>query len=56
VGPEGEYIVEPLLWFVKGKHDGVWRDDGQVARLDVTKTYGEKPGCMVEIRTLEGTA
>lgn len=34
---------------------GVWRDDGQVARLDVTKTYGEKPGCMVEIRSLEVT-
>ncbi|MEI8259009.1 MAG: RusA family crossover junction endodeoxyribonuclease [Deltaproteobacteria bacterium] len=34
---------------------GLWRDDGQVARLDVAKTYGEKPGCMVEVRTLEAT-
>ena len=32
----------------------VWKDDAQVAQLDVTKCYGV-PGCDVEIRTLEVT-
>lgn len=35
---------------------GIWHDDGQVARLDVSKQYGDKPGCMVEVRSLEVTA
>jgi Holliday junction resolvase RusA-like endonuclease len=28
---------------------GMWKDDGQVAKLSVTKFYSADPGCLIEI-------
>lgn len=32
---------------------GVWHDDSQVASLETTKRYGERPGCMIVARCIE---
>ena len=35
---------------------GAWKDDAQVATLNVLKVYGDRPGCDVSIGTLPVTA
>ncbi len=30
----------------------VWKDDSQVAQLNITKCYGEIAGCKIEVRTI----
>lgn len=50
--PDIDNLVKALLDAIT-QTGLVWRDDTQVSHLASWKAYGDKPGAVVEIRTLE---